>query len=99
VLLVIHQQRPAMLEKLQMNERRLTRKQASAFLREYGYPVSDNEFVKRCWLGRGPTPDCKWGRKLLYLPSVVLAWAESELRPVTVTAKRTGIAAEEQPAA
>jgi hypothetical protein len=71
-----------------MNERRLTRKQTSEFLREHGYPVSDNEFVKRCWLGRGPTPDCKWGRKLLYLPSVVLAWAESELRPVTTTTKK-----------
>ena len=58
---------------------RMTREQAVAFLKGRGYPVSMEAFTR----GSGrPPPMGKWGRRFLYEPSALLAWAERQIRPV-----------------
>jgi hypothetical protein len=66
--------------------RYLTRKKLAAFLRDQGYPVTENMLNKRCApaRGEGPRPVARWGNKIwLYDPADGLEWAEAELRPVT----------------
>lgn len=57
---------------------RMTREQAVAFLKGRGYPVSMEAFIR----GSGPLPMGKWGRRYLYEPSALLAWAERQIQPV-----------------
>jgi hypothetical protein len=62
---------------------RMTRKQAVAFLRGRGYPVTINTLNLACGQGRGPQPACKWGARIyLYEPRELLIWAEGQLRSV-----------------
>jgi hypothetical protein len=60
----------------------LTRKQLAAYLREQGYPVTENQLAKACAPSRneGPAPDAYWGRTHLYKPANGLAWAKAKLR-------------------
>lgn len=57
---------------------RMTREQAVAFLKGRGYPVSMESFIR----GNGPPPMGKWGRRFLYEPRALLAWAERQIQPV-----------------
>jgi hypothetical protein len=63
---------------------RLTRAEAVIFLRNNGYPLSKSYLDKRCapgW-GEGPPACAFWGRRPLYSPEQLLAWAEAKLRVV-----------------
>jgi hypothetical protein len=57
---------------------RMTREQAVTFLKGRGYPVSMEAFIR----GNGPIPMGKWGRRFLYEPRTLLAWAERRIQPV-----------------
>ena len=65
--------------------RYMTRRQLAEFLREQGYPVTENMLNKLCApsRGEGPEPEVRWGKKLLYTPAKGLEWAETQLQPVT----------------
>jgi hypothetical protein len=60
-------------------ERHMTRKQALAYLRERGFPVSESYFNKLCLPSRnaGPPVARWWGGKPLYAVHPLLLWAES----------------------
>jgi len=58
---------------------RMTREQAVSFLKGRGYPVSMEAFIRR----NGPPPMGKWGRRYLYEPRTLLAWAERRIQPVS----------------
>jgi len=62
---------------------RMTRKETAAFLRDRGFPVGDGTLDKLCMpsAGEGPPVAAWWGRRPLYDPVAVLAWAESRIRP------------------
>ena len=67
---------------------RLTRKQAVPFLNAHGFPVSFSSFNKICMpkYGRSPPVSAWWGKRPLYAPDELLAWAHAQLRnapPVT----------------
>ena len=55
-------------------ERRFTRREASAFLKERGYPVAENTLMKYATVGGGPVFE-KFGRRALYTEAELLAWA------------------------
>jgi hypothetical protein len=63
--------------------RRLTRSQAATYLREHGIPIGDSTLEKLCMraVNQGPPVAAWWGRRPLYDPDQVLAWAEARLRP------------------
>jgi hypothetical protein len=62
--------------------KRLTRGQAAAYLREHGIPIGDSTLDKLCMraVNQGPPVAAWWGRRPLYDPDQVLAWAEARLR-------------------
>jgi len=55
-------------------ERRLTRVEAANFLSDRGYPVAYATLNKYATIGGGPVYE-SFGRKPLYKPSDLLAWA------------------------
>jgi hypothetical protein len=63
-------------------KQRLTRAEASAYLREAGFPISDSTMDKWCSpaRGEGPPACAFWGKRPLYSPEQLLAWAEARLR-------------------
>lgn len=56
----------------------LQRRDAAEFLRTRGFPVSARTLEKLACAGGGP-PMKKWGRRVLYEPAALLAWANSRL--------------------
>jgi hypothetical protein len=73
----------------------MTRRQGVEFLNNEGFPVTLHALNKACL----PTcphrlePDQFWGRIPLYTPETLLAWARAKLRPVSVSASASTIAA------
>lgn len=60
----------------------LTREQAAAFLREeIGIPIEFSTLEKLCALRQGPPVAARWGRRVLYLPADLEAWARKRVRP------------------
>jgi hypothetical protein len=66
-----------MTDQTQPIERKLTRKEASAFLAERGYTVSTTTLDKYACLGGGPVYE-KFGRRPLYTERGLLAWVASK---------------------
>jgi hypothetical protein len=66
-----------MTNQTQLNERKLDRKEASAFLASRGYSVSTTTLDKYACLGGGPVYE-KFGRRPLYTESGLLAWVASK---------------------
>jgi hypothetical protein len=62
---------------LETAERRLTRREAAAFLSARGYRVAENTLMKYATVGGGPVYE-KFGRRALYTESTLLAWAASK---------------------
>ena len=62
---------------------KMTRKKTGAFLRQRGFPIGDGTLDKLCMpsCADGPPVAAWWGRRPLYDPADVLAWAEKRLRP------------------
>jgi hypothetical protein len=69
---------------------KMTRKKAAAYLRQRGFPIGDSTLDKLCMPSSadGPPVAAWWGRRPLYEPADVLAWAEAKLRPVQTCASR-----------
>jgi hypothetical protein len=61
-------------------ERLLCRKEAATFLRDHGYPVAVASLNKWACVGGGPRFR-KFGRRPLYSPADLLAWAEARTSP------------------
>lgn len=61
-------------------ERPLTRVEAAAFLTERGYRVAYATLNKYATVGGGPVFE-SFGRRPLYRPSALLAWAASKTTP------------------
>ncbi len=61
------------------DERRLTRKEASAFLTAKGYPISTPTLDQYAWKGGGPVYE-KFGRRVLYTEAGLLLWIASRTR-------------------
>ena len=61
-------------------ERRLTRTEAAAFLTECGYRVAYATLNKYATVGGGPVFE-SFGRRPLYKPADLLAWAASKTTP------------------
>jgi hypothetical protein len=59
---------------------RMTRKQAVAFLRARGIPITLHVLNGLCAEGAGPKPTWRWGRHYLYEPRELLIWAERRLQ-------------------
>lgn len=66
---------PRALELLKMQPSYLTRREASQYLTDNGYPFATSTLAKLFSLGGGP-PARHFGRKPLYAPPDLLAWAE-----------------------
>ncbi len=58
------------------NDRNLTRREAAEFLTAHGYRVAPTTLAKYATVGGGPVYQC-FGRKPLYKPADLLAWASS----------------------
>ncbi len=58
--------------------RYLSRSAASEFLTHNGYPVAKNTLQKYATVGGGPKYR-HFGKRVLYTPDELLAWAESKL--------------------
>lgn len=58
-------------------ERRLSRAEAAAFLSERGYRIARTTLNKYACIGGGPLFEC-FGRRPLYKPADLLAWAVSK---------------------
>lgn len=59
--------------------KRLTRKEASAFLKARGYPISTPTLDQYAWKGGGPVYE-KFGRRVLYTEAGLLLWVASRTR-------------------
>jgi hypothetical protein len=57
-------------------QRHLSRREAAQFLTDHGYRTAPATLAKLACLGGGPVFR-SWGRKPLYLPAELLAWAEA----------------------
>jgi hypothetical protein len=57
-----------------------TRREAVAYLRSRGYPLSFSTLAKLCALGKGPTPAGWWGSRPLYMEEGLNSWAEARCR-------------------
>ncbi len=66
----------------QPNETPLTRRQAAEFLTDNGFPTAYSTLEKLCSpaINKGPESFGAYGRKTLYLPSALLAWARARVR-------------------
>lgn len=76
----------------------LTRREASQFLTDHGYPFAASTLAKIFSLGGGP-PCRHFGRKPLYAPADLLAWAQgrtSAPRQNSSQPRRPLVEAEEQ---
>jgi hypothetical protein len=58
-------------------ERRLTRREAAAFLTARGYRVAENTLMKYATVGGGPRYE-KFGRRALYTEANLLAWVSTK---------------------
>jgi hypothetical protein len=61
----------------------LTRLQAATFLTERGFPISEqllSEFGMAVNRHNGPRIAGTWGRRILYRPADLLAWARARLQ-------------------
>jgi hypothetical protein len=58
----------------------MTREQAAEYLTELGYPTTKNLLDKLQARRLGPPIEKLWGKRVLYLPSAVRAWAEKRAR-------------------
>jgi hypothetical protein len=67
-------------------ERPLTRKQASAFLTERGFPVAPKTLDKYACRGGGPRYTL-FGRRTLYSPSDLLTWVASRCQTIRHTSE------------
>jgi hypothetical protein len=77
-----------------VSDRLLSRKEAAAFLCEHGYRVAVASLNKWASVGGGPKFR-KFGRRPLYAPSDLLAWAEGRTTvPVSSTSEGDLIARE-----
>jgi hypothetical protein len=63
------------------DKRLLNRQEASTFLGEHGYRVAVASLNKWASVGGGPRFR-KFGRRPLYAPSDLIAWAESRTSPL-----------------
>lgn len=64
------------MEEIVSTARHLSRQEASQFLRERGYPVAVRTLAQLAYLGGGPR-FISFGRKPLYEPAELIAWAEA----------------------
>jgi hypothetical protein len=58
----------------------LTREQVAALLTKLGYPTTKNLLDKLHVRKSGPPVEKLWGKRVLYSPSAVRAWAEKRAR-------------------
>jgi hypothetical protein len=66
-------------------EKLLSRREASRFLTEQGFPTSTATLDKAAWAGNGPRYR-KYGRRALYARDDLMRWARGRLsRPVNST--------------
>jgi hypothetical protein len=65
------------------DETPLTRREAAEFLTSRGFRISLSTMTKMCSpaIATGPESCGKWGRDVMYLPSVLLAWARERMSP------------------
>jgi len=78
-----------------MNDRLplLTRRQAVELVRTTtGIPLTESRFDKEAMLGRAPKPAALYGRRHLYAPDAVLAWAASLIKSTKDTATKEAAA-------
>jgi hypothetical protein len=69
----------------------LQRREAAEFLQGRGFPVSARTLEKLACAGGGP-PIKKWGRRVLYEPAALLAWATARLSaPVSSTSETSDV--------
>jgi hypothetical protein len=71
------------MDALESSAARLTRQQAAEFLTARGFPISKRYLEKLSCPsgGQGPRIDLWFGGRALYLPSDLLAWAQSRAKP------------------
>ena len=60
-------------------DRRLTRREAAAYLTALGLPTAEKTLAWHALNGRGPA-FCRWGRRPLYLRGDLEAWAAARLQ-------------------
>jgi hypothetical protein len=58
----------------------MTREQVAAYLTELGYPTTKSFLDKLQMRKLGPPIEKLWGKRVLYLPSAVRAWAEKRAK-------------------
>lgn len=61
-----------------MSKVKLTRREASQFLKERGYPVAWTTLQKLACIGGGPEYQ-RFGNRTLYTPERLIDWAEAKL--------------------
>jgi hypothetical protein len=58
----------------------MTREQAAEYLTGLGYPTTKTLLDKLHVRKAGPPVEKLWGKRVLYLPTAVRAWAESRAK-------------------
>ncbi len=69
-----------------MTPKYLSRKEAAAFLSQEGFPTAMATLEKLASIGGGPAFR-KFGRRVIYDPTDLLAWAEGRARKMTSTSE------------